>query len=99
MGNEEVSFFVCTSGCEGCPGFPCAVALGRSVLVLHAAPYLLGPKSSLRAHPAVVFKELPLWALCLSLRPVIKVETRFELVAASTGVRLLHLCTGGPLCP
>ena len=40
LGGEDVSFFECTSGQEGCPDFPCAVALGSSVLVLHTVPYL-----------------------------------------------------------
>ena len=40
LGSEDVSFFECTSGQKGCPDFPCAVALGSSVLVLHTVPYL-----------------------------------------------------------
>ena len=41
VGSEKVRFSECTSGQKGCPDFPCAVALGRSVLVLHTVPRLL----------------------------------------------------------
>ena len=41
VGSEKVRFSECTSGQKGCPDFPCAVALGRSVLVLHTVPCLL----------------------------------------------------------